>query len=62
VTPTSALAGILTGLLDGTLIAIIVVVGAYVVKRRQQAVPIVHPVAEELPRHKTPIGELPTLD
>jgi hypothetical protein len=61
VTPTSTLAGILTGLVDGTLIALIVLLGAYVAKRRQHA-PVPHPVAEDLPRRSTPIGELPSLD
>jgi hypothetical protein len=62
VTPTSTLAGVLTGLVDGGLIALIVLLGAYVAKHRQQPARIVHPVAEDLPRRKTPIGELPSID
>jgi hypothetical protein len=52
VTPTSTLAGILTGLIDGTLIALIVLLGAYVAKRRRHA-PVPHPVAEDQPRHRS---------
>lgn len=60
-TPTSTLDGILTGLIDGTLIVLIVLLAAYVAKRRQHA-PVTHPVAEDLPGRATPIGELPVSD
>jgi hypothetical protein len=65
VTPTSTLAGVLTGLLDGTLIVLIVVIvllGAYLVGRRQHGAPAVHPVAEDRPKRTSRIGELPSTD
>jgi hypothetical protein len=62
VTPTSPLAGILTGLIDGSLVVLIVLLGAYIARRRQHAVPVVRPVAEDRPNRKTPIGELPSID
>jgi hypothetical protein len=62
VTPTSTLAGVLTGLLDGTLIVLIVLLGAYLVGRRQHGAPAVHPVAEDRPKRTSRIGELPSTD
>jgi hypothetical protein len=62
VTPTSALGGVLTGLLDGAVIALIVLLGVYLTGKWRRSAPVVHPVAEDLPRRnsaKPRTGELP---
>lgn len=61
-TPTSALGGILTGLLDGAVIALVVVLGVYLTGKWRRSAPVVHPVAEDLPGRRTRKpreGELP---
>lgn len=58
-TPTSPLAGLLTGLVDGLLIGLVVFVVVLLTARRHRAVPVVYPVAEDLPTSSTSIGELP---
>jgi hypothetical protein len=62
VTPTSALGGILTGLLDGGVIALVVLLGVFLTGKWRRSAPVVHPVAEDLPRRRAPRvreGELP---
>jgi hypothetical protein len=62
VEPTSTFAGVLTGLVDGSIIAAVVFVVIYLASRRNhpRPVPSVHPVAEDgIAAAKTPEGELP---
>jgi hypothetical protein len=59
VTPNSPLAGLLTGLVDGLLIATVVVLALYLTSRRQRTAHVVHPVAEDVPSRSTRPGELP---
>jgi hypothetical protein len=62
--PTSPLAGVLTGLIDGTIIVLAVFAVIYVAGRRNhpKPAPAVHPVAEDgLPEHPVREGELPKL-
>lgn len=64
-TPTSALGGILTGLLDGAIIAVIVLFGVYLTGKWRRTAPVVHPVAEDHPDERRPRvreGELPRTD
>jgi large-conductance mechanosensitive channel len=61
-TPTSPLAGLLTGLLDGTIIAVAVFLVVLISNRRHRTAQVrVHPVAADLPRSEhvlTPNGNL----
>lgn len=61
-TPTSALGGILTGLLDGGVIALVILLGVYLSGKWRRSEPAVQPVAEDLPRRRARAvaeGELP---
>jgi hypothetical protein len=61
-TPTSALGGILTGLLDGGVIALAILLGVYLSGKWQRSETAVQPVAEDLPRRRVRQvgeGELP---
>lgn len=49
VTPTSPLAGLLTGLVDGVVIVAVVFLVLVLIGRRHRAVPVRHPVAEDRP-------------
>lgn len=61
-TPTSALGGVLTGIVDGCVIALLVLLGVYLSGKWRRGATVVHPVAEDLPdRKKVPEGELPPL-
>jgi hypothetical protein len=60
--PTSALGGVLTGVLAGTVIVLVVLFGVYLSAKWRRAVPVVHPVAEDLPHRKARVGELPPVD
>lgn len=51
-TPTSALSGVLTGLVDGSLVGVAVLVVGFLAKRRQQGAVPVHPVAEDVPERR----------
>jgi hypothetical protein len=48
--PTSLLGGVLTGILDATVIVLLVLLGIYFIGRRRRAAPVVHPVADDLPQ------------
>ena len=60
--PTSTLGGVLTGVLAGAAIVLVVLLGLYLSGKWRRAVPVVHPVADDLPRSKTRVGELPPTD
>jgi hypothetical protein len=60
--PTSALGGVLIGVLSGVVIMLVVLFGVYLSGKWRRAVTVVHPVAEDLPHRKTPVGELPRVD
>lgn len=51
-TPTSALAGVLTGLADGGLVGLGIMLVAFVTRRRQQSSVPIHPVADDLPERR----------
>ena len=58
-TPTSPLAGLLTGLVDGVLIACVVLLVVLLTSRRHRTATVVHPVAEDRTRPANRAGELP---
>lgn len=57
-TPTSLLGGLLTGLGDGLLVALVVFAAVLVTSRRRRPAEVVRPAAEDK-RTPTRIGELP---
>ena len=63
VTPTSALGGVITGILDGLVIAMLVVLGVYLSGKWRRGAAVVRPVAEDLPKRKPAVrpGELPPI-
>ena len=61
-TPTSTLGGVLIGLLDGGIIALLVFVGVVLSGKWHRTPATVRPVADDAPDRTRRIGELPGHD